>query len=157
MESAIRLILVLLWSVLWGLAADRVMKNKGYDNNWFWWGFFFGWIAVLIALTKPDIKPQYSDSPYFKAETEKKKREEQLQAGYWQCSCGSFNPPYCTTCVCGKTPKDVAAEKRLVKDEQAEDEELKKIKLLKEYKELLDSGTITQAEFEKKKANILNH
>lgn len=29
-----------------------ILKNKGYNDNWFWWGFFFGFIAALVAATK---------------------------------------------------------------------------------------------------------
>ena len=38
---------------LWGWAVNKVIKSKGYDENWFWWGFFLGWIALVIALIKP--------------------------------------------------------------------------------------------------------
>ena len=44
------------------------------------------------------------------------------------------------------------ADKKI--EEQAQ-QRLDNLKLLKEYKELLDSGIITQEEFEKKKAEIL--
>ena len=38
---------------VWGWAVNKVVKNRGYDENWFWWGFFFGLIALIVALTKP--------------------------------------------------------------------------------------------------------
>lgn len=171
METAYSLLLSLIWAVVWGLVTDKIIKNKGYENNWFWWGFFFGWIAFVLALTKPDINTQQNNSHQYdnsyqnntnsplSAESAKRRREEQIRAGFWECSCGSFNPPYCTTCLCGRTPKDVIAEKKNIQNVQPtkkEDEELKNINLLKEYKELLDAGVITQEEFEQKKAKILN-
>lgn len=39
---------------VWGWAVKKIVENKGYRENWFWWGFFFGIIALLVALTKPD-------------------------------------------------------------------------------------------------------
>ena len=81
-------------------------------------------------------------------------REEQIRAGYWQCTCGTLNPPYATSCSCGKRPRDITAEK--AKEAVLEDEkELNNLKKLKEYKELLDAGVITQEEFEAKKAKLL--
>lgn len=38
---------------VWGWAVNKIVKNRGYDENWFWWGFFFGLIALIVALTKP--------------------------------------------------------------------------------------------------------
>ncbi len=43
--------------IIWGWAVKKIVENKGYNENWFWWGFFFGILALLVALTKPD-KPK---------------------------------------------------------------------------------------------------
>ncbi len=48
------LIAYVILGVIWGFAVNAVVQNKGYDENWFWWGFFFGFIALIVALTKPD-------------------------------------------------------------------------------------------------------
>lgn len=48
------LIAVVIWGLIWGFATKKVIENKGYTENWFWWGFFFGFIALIVALTKPD-------------------------------------------------------------------------------------------------------
>lgn len=94
--------------VIWGVVTNKVIENKGYSENWFWWGFFFGLIALIVALTKPDVKnTQSGNNPAFSALTE--------------------------------------------------DNELDNLKKLKEYKELLDSGVITQEEFEKKKERLMNN
>lgn len=41
------------WGTIWGVATNKVLENKGYDDNWFWWGFFFSFIPLIIACTKP--------------------------------------------------------------------------------------------------------
>ena len=39
------IVLFLIQGVIFGFAADQIVQNKGYDESWFWWGFFFGFIA----------------------------------------------------------------------------------------------------------------
>ena len=103
-----------------------------------------------------------------------------MQGDGWRCTCGRKNANYTGTCACGRTKdgRNPAAEARLRKMEQEEalkrqaeeqnrkeETELKNaqpepnkfenLKLLKEYKNLLDSGVITQEEFDKKKAELL--
>lgn len=80
------------WGCIWGWGVNKVVKNKGYDENWFWWGFFFGIIALIVALTKPQNIYNQKKEPF---------------------------------------------------DE------------LKKYKELMDSGIITEEEFNKKKLELL--
>ena len=38
--------------IIWGIATQLAIENKGYREKWFWWGFFFGIIAFLVAMTK---------------------------------------------------------------------------------------------------------
>ena len=42
------------YRALFGAAVDRVITGKGYEENWFWWGCFFGFLALLVALAKAD-------------------------------------------------------------------------------------------------------
>ena len=91
-----------------GFATKKVIENKGYRENWFWWGFFFGLIALIVALTKPE----------------------------------RFR----------NTSAPVSAYTAPVKSEA--DKELDNINRLKGYKELLDSGAISQEEFDAQKAKI---
>ncbi len=49
------LIVVFLWGCIWAFATAKVIENKGYEENWFWWGFFFGFLAFIAALAKPDV------------------------------------------------------------------------------------------------------
>lgn len=38
----------------WGWATNKIIKDKGYHQNWFWWGFFFHFWAVLVAAVKSE-------------------------------------------------------------------------------------------------------
>lgn len=51
----------IVWCIVWGVVVNKVIENKGYQENWFWWGFFFGIFALIVAVTKQNI-PQ-SDAP----------------------------------------------------------------------------------------------
>lgn len=44
---------VLVYGIIFGVVTNIVIKNKGYEENWFWWGFFFGVFALIVACTKP--------------------------------------------------------------------------------------------------------
>ena len=53
--AIIYLIVYCVRGIIWGWAVKKIVENKGYNENWFWWGFFFGILALLMALTKPDM------------------------------------------------------------------------------------------------------
>lgn len=55
----IGLIGTIIWGIVWGTVTNKVLRNKGYEENWFWWGFFFAFIPLIIACTKP---PKYNYS-----------------------------------------------------------------------------------------------
>lgn len=80
--------------ILLGFITQYIIKNKGYTTNWFWWGFFFGAIAVVVAMSRPKVCSIGSS-----------------KGKWWRCSCGRMNP-YMVRCNCGKTQGEVAAEKR---------------------------------------------
>ena len=44
-----------LGGIIWGVVVNKVIENKGYEENWFWWGFFFGFFALIVALTKQNV------------------------------------------------------------------------------------------------------
>lgn len=166
-EFLISLIAGLIDSVIWGIATAAVIKNKGYEENWFWWGFFFGIIPFIIACTKPrkqefetyapgGLKQSLSANAPGELEQSLFAAEEYVQetvaAGGWQCSCGRANPAYVSTCSCGLSKRqndpsgvDYAARVAQRKArEQAVDAELKK------YKIMLDSQCISQEEYDEK-------
>lgn len=47
------LIAGIIWGLVWGFATKAVINNKGYKENWFFWGFIFGFIALIVACAKP--------------------------------------------------------------------------------------------------------
>ncbi|SES41854.1 hypothetical protein SAMN04487884_14614 [Butyrivibrio fibrisolvens] len=51
-----RLVIIILVKCIYGYATKEIIKGKGYAENWFWWGFFFGLIALVVALCKEDIR-----------------------------------------------------------------------------------------------------
>ena len=105
-----------------------------------------------------------------------------INSNEWRCICGHANPNYTGTCSCGmrkseainetkrrnETTKELirqkaAAEKKYTTNNTSQASststdisfEQEKVKLLKEYKELFDSGVISEEEFNAKKASIL--
>lgn len=67
------------WGIIWGCVVNSVIQNKGYKENWFWWGFFFGFFALIVALTKPSVSVNEETG---KTEIEKKEiKYEILNSG----------------------------------------------------------------------------
>ena len=50
---------IFLFGYIWGVIVSKVMKRKGYIENWFWAGFFLRLIAIIIALCKPNLNDQF--------------------------------------------------------------------------------------------------
>lgn len=156
----IYLIGVIIWGVIWGCATNAVIRNKGYDENWFAWGFFFGFIALIVACAKPensrrreDYAPMY---PGASPRAQEAYERQTLENGGWKCVCGTVNSRAVWTCKCGRTKASAETEKNKMDTEKiAEEIEKRNIKTLTAYKELLDSGAITQEEFEAKKKQLL--
>lgn len=46
---------MIIGGIIWGIVVNKVIENKGYKENWFWWGFFFGFFALIVALTKQNV------------------------------------------------------------------------------------------------------
>ena len=108
---------LLAWLVLaiaWGITTYLVIHNRGYEENWFWWGFFFNIFAVIVAFSKPQLtRPSATSYPKVPVPPAPKNADEDehkkgiIASGGWQCSCGTVNYPYVTTCPCGKSKFDV--------------------------------------------------
>ena len=162
-----------IWGIVWGVACNKVIENKGYDENWFWWGFFFSFIAFIVALTKPDNHHYYEQADqYGNVKTDsnsalalaarEKSIEQIMRAGGWKCNnCGRTNTSATGTCACGWT-KEQSYENKIEEDKRSEQSstttlvtENANLEILKKYKELLDMGAINQEEFDKKKNEIL--
>lgn len=111
MEYFIIVLLYLLSCVMWGVLTAKVISDKGYQKNWFWWGFFFGFIALVVAI----IKPVYNPSIFSKTLQAQKNAKEKvilnqslLENGGWKCTCGRVNAKYVTTCPCGQDQRGMS-------------------------------------------------
>lgn len=149
---------------VFGFATKKVIENKGYSENWFWWGFFFWLIALIVALAKPEAhsgRTSYDiNSPLSRAAEEQRRKQEEsnrLRIGGWRCNrCGTVNDKYTGTCSCGMIRAENDDWAANQKKEAEQKTELENAQKLKAYKDLLDSGVITQDEFDKKKSELLD-
>lgn len=122
----------IIWGVVWGYATKAVIKNKGYDDNWFWWGFFFGFIALIVAVAKPENRKQTQE---------------------WQ-------PVQLQTNSANKIPEPKKEESpKVVFDStvtRANTDYMANIELqLKDLDELLSKGYVTESEYQEKKKEII--
>ncbi len=171
---------ILFFGVIWGIVTNKILENKGYDDNWFWWGFFFGIFAVIVAASKPKA-PESTPVSYYHFDESSNSGNGRFnisRGGYdkndsWKCrKCGRINPLYTGTCACGNTkysqsrpavtpaPATTTATSQIVIPAtisvSEKSETVDKFSQIKEYKELLDVGIITQEEFDKKKKELLD-
>lgn len=161
--NMIYVIAVIIWGLIWGFVAKTVNENKGYEGG-FWWGFWLGFIGLIVVACKPEKRSSYNDyiTSTLLSETAEGKRVQQIiSSGGWKCNkCERVNPSHTGTCGCGATKSDNEAKTRAALEEakakEKSESELENIQKLKSYKELLDSGVITQEDFNKKKAKLLN-
>lgn len=69
---------------LFGFMCQHIIKGKGYEKNWFWWGFFFGIIALIVALAYPrapiDEYQMYGNGPMIHEEWYRKQEQERYAA-----------------------------------------------------------------------------
>lgn len=114
MIMMVYLVIYCIQGAIWGWAVNKVIENKGYRENWFWWGFFFGLLALIVALTKPDV-PRTTDETgsyfgeggsvvgrdYVFRGFGNERKTTDVPAG-WRCThCGQVNAGYVGTCGCG--------------------------------------------------------
>lgn len=110
-------------AIAMGFACCAIVRGKGYPDNMnygFIWGFFLGFIGLIVCLCKPVYYPpnnmyggpggpyyngqpyggqHYGGQPYYG-------RPFGPQPGSqdWYCSCGAANPPDTRICLyCGNT------------------------------------------------------
>lgn len=149
------IVIVLVCAVIFGFATDTIIRNKGYDESWFWWGFLFGLVALIVAAARPEARPE----PDAKQKINYMK-EQTLRDGGWECVCGRLNPHYTGTCACGRTKAESEEFKRQNNSVKSATSvsKLDNVSLdeLKALKELLDIGVVTQEEFDAKKKQLLN-
>lgn len=179
------LFIALINGLICGAACSMINSSKGEDGGFWWGFIFgeLGIIIVLLMNSGSSSSSGHSyggnsndgylpdrfssDNWSYKPATVSKDNEI-LNNGGWKCAkCGQVNYVYEGTCKCGNTKaannsltikkKKLEAEKPKVEkvDVERNDVELQNIKKVQSYKELLDSGVITQEEFEKKKKELL--
>ena len=150
-------------SCIFGAITKSINENKGYDGG-FAWGFWLGWIGIIVVACRQPAQVYYPPSP-----NPSYNSSSSNAPGGWRCTCGRFHSAYVTSCTCGKAKRDVLSPKPAMPVRQpaipatpapapapAPADETKTIEALKEYKDLLDSGIITQEEFEQKKKTLLS-
>lgn len=143
-----------------GVAVNIILDNKGYsEDNWFLWGFFFGIIALIVASSRPeDFESVMDDEEHSKSI---------LKSGGWICSyCNTLNGDCVTSCSCGRSRDESSRHiKELERFKNSgvsgnNDEVIKNeneiLELISKYKKLLETGAITQEEFDNKKNSLLN-
>lgn len=157
------IVVLLVRGIVYGVATKKVLEYRGYFfEDWFWIGFIFGFTALLVAMARPDNNANVI------------KRRKALKPvvtnpnSEWKCrKCKTVNPPYTGTCSCGNTREENdaplramqerrEAELRAMANEQnRQDSELDNLLTLAAYKDLLDKGVITAADFEQKRKELL--
>ena len=164
----------LVYGIIFGCVVKSMYEKKGYDGNrGFWLGFFLGVIGVIIAASKPDVSQRYNhqatDDYVRKLQGLNSSKPlgqrtiQTLSTGEWICPrCNKINASYVGTCACGGTRREYEAQKKAKETpkpaitESSEPKPVDPVQKIKEYKELLDMGAITQEEYDKKKAELLN-
>ncbi len=164
---------VIINGILCGLVTQTIIEEKGYYENWFWYGLVFGEFAILAAKVKEEkhaTSLEYTVPSYLTSDTSELSSvsaSASNPSGKWICSkCGRTNQGYTGSCGCGMTKTEneailkaeSAKEAKAASVEEAlkEDKEIITAHRIKAYKELLDTGAITQEEFDKKKAELLD-
>ena len=124
------LILTLVIGAVLGLIPANIAKNKGYSFG-LWW--FYGWMLFIVAIIHVQFIPDKNAPQYPVAQPN--------PAGYQPYPVAQPNPA-------GYQPATAAAQPGSVAKPSVVDE-------LKQYKELLDKGILTEEEFNSKKEQLL--
>lgn len=142
----VSIIVGLVVSCIFGAITKSINESKGYDGG-FAWGFWLGMIGIIVVACK-------QPNPYYARPRESiirnPPKDEMPPPGGWKCTCGRGHAAYESSCVCGVNKSNL-----LRKANNEDSTEKANISALKEYKELLDQGIITQEEFDRKKQDIL--
>lgn len=146
-------------SCIFGAITKTINGNKGYDGG-FAWGFWLGVIGIIVVSCRQPAQYIPTESIIKPAPTT---NNGVPPVGGWKCLCGRAHPQYVSTCPCGKNRSEViraiatnVSQKVNSKEEEEFNKEKESINTLREYKELLDQGILTQEEFDQKKKEILS-
>lgn len=124
---------VIIFGVIWGLVSRAVVKSKGYPdelNKGFLWGFFLGWIGLIVCAVKPPFQQYqqqfnpYMQNPYM--------QQNPYGQPYQQNPYGQpYGQPY-------QQAGDITSQR------------------LAELDSMLRSGMITREEYDRRRADILS-
>ena len=157
-----------IYGTICGIYTKKVGDNKGYEGT-FGQGFWLGVFGVVKVNNLPPYdygksivhnenssasatNPQRTTPTSTVYQAAQNTAPQNSMPDGWQCSCGRTNARFISTCSCGMSKASVIAA-AAPKAQPIDD--AKAIEALKEYKDLLDSGIITQEEFDAKKKNLL--
>ena len=154
-------IIIIVQAIIFGFATKIVIENKGYDDNWFWWGFFFGLIALIVACAKPQnidytaydskpAKPTYTSHPSSYGSTlgkaaDQARTKEILASGGWKCVCGKAHAAYVSSCSCGRNKHEVLDARYKQKQEEEKQQAAKKEQEIKKQDNSLDETSKVSA------------
>ncbi len=97
MPTLIIILLVILQGIIFGVATNKALEYKGYDEDWFWYGFLFSFVAFILAATRPLATTQIEIE-----KTKQKNSHLPPKRDTWTCPiCFRINPSYTGTCACG--------------------------------------------------------
>ena len=155
--------------LIFGIICRYIVKNKGYDdyeNYGFFWGFFLGFIGLIVCAVKPD-QNIYSNNRTSGQNSsglnyDYNKSSAPKDSAGWVCNCGTRNYGYETNCHnCGK-PKFKSAPVEntkprieIEKPRSVKSDEMSISDQIKEINKLKEEGFITEEEYEAKKKQIL--
>ena len=113
---------IIIVGCIFGAVTKTMNENKGYYGG-FWWGFFLGWIGIVVIACK---KENVSGNHYYESEADRalssyaaeKNNQNLMMQGGWRClECGRTNASYVTTCICG-IPKIIKKKRQQVYQKQ---------------------------------------
>lgn len=149
----ISMMLSVIGSAMCGIITSVINKRKGYSGG-FCWGFFLGVIGIFIV-TMRNYKED--NDVMDRGQIEKENEKFLNERDGWECPCcNRLHGLFETICICGfSMNEDLINEENeknretFIKAAKSEEE------LISKYKDMLDSGLITEEEFREKKKKIL--
>lgn len=133
------LIGVVIFGLIWGFVCKAVVRSKGYPdemNKGFWWGFFLGWIGLIVCAVKPQYSQPFQQyNPYMQRDMYGQPYGQPYQQNpYGQPYQGYPQQGYPQQPVSG----DITAQR------------------IAELDSMLTAGMITQEEYNRRRADILS-